>query len=120
MNTLVKNFLKATLIIISLLFLFTIILNILYYYDVLNNNTLKYGKMLFSILSFFLGGVFIGKNSLNKGYINGLKLSFIMTIIFLIIGIIFQNISITRIIYYSIMSICITFGAMIGISKKES
>lgn len=120
MSDLIKNFLKATLIIMGILFIFTIIFNILYYYDILNNNSLKYCKMLASILSFFIGGVFIGKNSLNKGYINGLKLSLIMIIIFLIFGIIFNNIKSSRIIYYLIMSVCITFGAMIGISKKES
>ena len=120
MSTFYKNFLKAILIILGLLLFFTIIFNILYYFDLLSNNTLKYGKMLTSVLSFFLGGLFIGKHSSNKGYINGLILSLIIVIIFLLFGIIFNNINISRIIYYLIMSICITFGAMIGISKKES
>ena len=120
MSDLVKSFFKATLIILGLIFVFSILFNILYYYDILSNNSLKYCKMLASILTFFIGGVFIGKNSVNKGYINGLKLSLIMTIVFLILGIIFNNIKLSRIIYYLIMSVCITFGAMIGISKKES
>ena len=120
MNNLIKNYVKATLIILGLLFIFSIIFNILYYYDILNNNSLKYFKMLVSIISFFIGGIFIGKKSLNKGYINGLKLSLIIVIIFVTIGIIFNNINFTRIFYYLIMSTCITFGAMIGINKKES
>ena len=118
MSLMTKNLFKSITIIISLLFIFSIIINILYYFDIISNNISKYIKMLFSILSFFIGGLYIGKNSLNKGYINGLKLSFVIVILFLIIGIAVNNLSYSRIIYYIIITICITFGAMIGISKK--
>ena len=120
MSDLIKSFIKATIIILSLLFMFSIILNILYYYDVISNSLLKYIKIILSIISFFIGGLFIGRKSINKGYLNGLKLSLIMIIIFILLGIVFNNIKFIRIIYYIIMSICITFGSMIGISKKES
>lgn len=120
MSTIVKNFLKAVAIIIGLLFFFSIIINILYYLDVINNNTTKYIKLLLSIITFFIGGVFIGKNSPSKGYINGLKLSLIMIVFFIIMGIIFGNLKLFRIVYYLIMATCITFGAMIGISKREN
>ena len=117
MNLIFKYFLKAAAIIIGLLFLFSIIINLLYYFDIINNNISKYIKMLLSIISFFIGGLYIGKKSTSKGYMNGLKLSFVMIILFITIGIILNNISFSRIIYYIIVTICITFGSMIGISK---
>ena len=75
--------------------------------------------MVLSIISFFVGGLYIGMKSDNKGYLNGLKLSIIIIFITLLLSIIFNNLKITRIIYFFIVAICITFGSMIGISKKE-
>ncbi len=118
MNIIIKNYLKAIGIILILLLSFSLIINSLYYFDIINNDFTKYLKLFLSILSFFIGGIYIGKHSLNKGYINGLKLSIIIIFIFLITGIIFNNLSFLRIIYYLIIAFCITFGSMIGISKK--
>ena len=120
MSLTIKNFIKSIIIVLMSLLISAIIINILYYYDIINNNITKYIKMILSISIFFVSGVYIGKNSPSKGYINGLKLSLIMTIIFIIFGIIFGNISVSRIIFYLIMTISITFGAMIGISKNAN
>ena len=120
MSYTIKNFVKSVLIIIVLLIILSLVINILYYFDIINNNVVKYIKMFLLILTFFIGGLYIGKNSIAKGYINGLKLSLIMVLLFFIIGLIFNNLSFSRIIYYLITITCITFGAMIGISKKES
>ena len=120
MNITLKNLIKATSLILCLLFIFSIIINSLYYFDIINNNVVKYFKMMLSILTYFIGGSFIGKKSDNKGYINGLRLSGIIVIISIITGVLCQNISTLRIVYYLITTICITFGAMIGISKKTS
>lgn len=119
MSKTLKTFLKSILIIIIGLFISSILINTLYYFDIVSNNIIKYLKMFLSIGIFFISGLYIGKNSTSKGYINGLKLSLIIVIIFIIFGLIFNNIIVSRIIYYLIMSTCITFGAMIGISKKE-
>jgi len=111
---------KAMVIILSLIIISTLIINLLYYFDIINNNVTKYLKMFFLVISFLIGGIYMGKHSPNKGYFYGLRLSFITIIIFVIFGIIFNNLSITRIIYYLITTFCITFGAMIGINKKNN
>ena len=113
------NLIKATGLIIILLLISSIIINTLYYYDIISNNLVNYIKMFFSITIYFIGGLYIGKKSNNKGYINGLKLSLIIVIISLLLSIIFNNIKVTMIIYYILTTICITFGSMIGINKKE-
>lgn len=119
MSLIIKNFLKAMIIVIILLFISSFIINILYYFDIISNNLVKYLKMFLAIFSFFISGVYIGKKSISKGYINGLKLSLIIIILFLILGIIFNNIKLSRIIYYLLIMVSVTFGSMIGISKKE-
>ena len=118
MNKNIVNLFKGTLLIIILLFLFSIIINVLYYFDIINNNLIKYIKMFLSITTFFIGGLYIGKKSDYKGYQNGLKLSIIIVILMLLLTIIFNNFKVSRIIYLLITIICITFGSMIGINKK--
>ena len=120
MNKTIINLLKSTLLIIILLFISSIIINILYYFDIINNNIIKYLKMFISIIIYFIGGVYIGKKSNSKGYINGLKLSGIIVILTLILSIMFNNLKVSRIIYFILTTICITFGSMIGINNNKN
>ena len=120
MNIIWKKTIKALSIIFILLFISTLVINILYYFDIINNNTIRYFKMIVSILCFFIGGIYMGKNSPNKGYIYGLRLSLITIIIFTVMGIIFNNLKLSRLIYFLIVTFCITFGAMLGINKKNN
>ena len=114
------NLFKSVALIMVLLFISSIIINTLYYFDVINNNLVKYFKMFLSIISFFIGGINIGKKTDNKGYISGLKLSLIIVIIITLLSIIIGNFSISRIIYLLILTTAITFGSMIGINKKTT
>ncbi len=75
--------------------------------------------MFSSLIVFFLGGIYIGKKTEAKGYINGLKLSIIMVIITFILNILFNNFKLIKIVYYLLTTICITFGSMVGINKKS-
>ncbi len=120
MSKSIINLIKTTSLIIILLLISSIIINSLYYYDIISNNYINYLKMFLSILSYFIGGVYIGKKSDNKGYINGLKLSLIIVVISFILSFIFNNLKVTMIIYYILTTICITFGSMIGINKKNN
>ena len=110
---------KGSLLIIILLFIVSILINIFYYFDVINNNLINYLKMFLTITIFFVGGIYIGKKSESKGYINGLKLSLIIVLFFFTISIIFNNYKVSRIIYYLITTTCITFGSMIGINNNK-
>lgn len=120
MNKTIINLLKGTILIFILLFISSLIINIIYYFDIINNNLINYLKMFIAILIFFIAGIYIGKKSESKGYLNGLKLSLIIVIITLLLSIIFNNFKVSKIIYYLIITSCITFGSMIGINKKES
>lgn len=109
----------ALLIIFLLIIIFSFFINTLYYFDILSNNIVRYLKMIYLISSFFIGGIYMGLNSPNKGYLYGLRLSLIYIIISIILSIIFNKITLSKIIYYIILTSCITFGSMIGINKKH-
>lgn len=120
MKLIYLKILKSIIIIFICLLISSLIINLLYYFDVLNYNIVKYFKLSFTVLSFFVGGIYMGKNSPNKGYLYGLKLSLFVILLFIIFGIIFNNFDITRIIFYIITTICITFGSMLGINNKRT
>ena len=120
MNKTIITLIKSLSIILFSLFISSLFINTLYYFDIINNNLINYIKLFISIIIFFIGGLYIGFHSNSKGYINGLKLSILVVIITLILNIIFGNFKLTKIIYYLITTICITFGSMIGINKTKS
>ena len=120
MKLLWKETLKSLLIIFILIIISSLIINVLYYNDIISNTLLKFIKIIFIVLSMFIGGIIMGKNSPNKGYLYGFRLSILVIILFLLFGIIFDNIKGSRIIFYLITIFTITFGSMLGINKKNS
>lgn len=104
---------------IPLLFML-LLLNTMYYYDIVNNNIVKFLKIFVVVISSFISGIIRGYNSINKGYINGIKLSIIVIITLLIISLILGEFNIKDIIYYIIIALSITFGSMIGINKRKN
>lgn len=119
MNINYKNILRSLFILIISLLMSTLIINILDYFDILNSNLIKYFKMFLIIISFIIGGITIGKNSLNNGYLHGLRLSLCTITIFIILSLIMGEFKPIKVIYYIIITICITLGSMIGINYKK-
>lgn len=116
----IKIYLKSLLWFIIPLLILLLILNTFYYFDLISNNIIKYLKIIIILIPSFLTGLTRGYHSLNKGYINGLKLSGIIITFLLIISLILKEFNFTDIIYYIIITLTITFGSMVGINKKKS
>ena len=98
----------------------TLIITVMSYFNIFNSNTLKWFKLLFITISLYIGGFYIGKNSSNKGYLEGLKLSGIIILLLFIVsylafnkGLNFKN----TIYYLLIMGSCI-LGSITGINKR--
>ena len=115
-----KTYLKCLLAFIITLLILLLISTILYYFDIINYNFVKYFKIFTIIVSSFISGFIRGINSLNKGYINGIKLSVIIVAILFIFSLIVRPFNFDDLIYYIIIILTTTFGAMVGISKKQS
>ena len=120
MNKYVK-YLKALLYIFIPLFIFNIVLSILYYFDVIEGNTLNILNLVITIISVIIGGIYIGNKAEKKGYLEGLKLGFIISLIFLLMNfIIFKGLNTKSLIYYLALILISTFGSMIGISTRKN
>ena len=113
------KYLKGLLFFLVPFLVLTLLITILYYFDILNNQIIKYFKIVIVILSCLLGGFIIGRSSNSKGYLNGIKLSSIIIVIFLILNLILGGFKWYHLVYYLIILVTTTIGSMLGISLKK-
>ena len=118
MNYLKKlgKFILFTLISIILLGL---MLNALYYFDIISNNVYNIMKMVIILVILFINSLLLGKNSSKYGIVEGLKLGAIFLLFMVIIKLIIKSPFDIRTFIYSIIILLTTsIGAVIGINKK--
>lgn len=107
--------------ILGISFVLTFLITLFSYFNILGEKATNTLLLLSTIISMIIGGIIIGKNSNKKGFIEGLKLGLIITILFLLFGYlgIKYNYKLNDIIYYLILVTSSTLGSMIGINKKK-
>ena len=105
----------------SILLLSTFLLTILNYFNIIGSGIVSVFKIIIPLVSLFVGGFIIGKKSKNKGWIEGLKLGIILTIIISLFNYLGLDMSFNfkNIIYFLILILITIFGSIIGINKKE-
>lgn len=112
---------KALLTTILSLIIGLILITLLNYFNILGINLTNISKILILIFSIFLGSFKLGKMSLKKGYLEGLKYGLILTIIFFLLNLLItKNIKIRLLILYIIINITSIMGSMFGILKKKN
>ena len=72
-------------------------------------------------LSFFIGGFILGRKSINKGWLEGIKLGLICIFILFIFNFLAfnQGYSLNNLINYLIVLLANILGSMIGINTKK-
>ena len=80
-----------------------------------------YFKLILIVLSFFIGGSYIGRKAQNKGYLEGIKIAVVsIVILFLLSYAGFGNKpNLSLLIYYLIIFLSCIFGSIIGINKSK-
>ena len=117
----IKKYLISYLYTISIILMSYLIITILNYFNIINTNTTNTLKLITIIISIFIGSFLIGRKSIKKGYLEGIKYSIIFIILLLLLNIIFYKYFNTNlIIYYIIILISSIFGSMLGINFKKS
>ena len=99
-----NKYLKSSIYTFSFLIGLTLFTTLLNYINILNGKTLLIVNIIVSIISLFIGGFVIGKNSSSKGWLNGIKMGGINIGIFLILSILLKfKFAVFSIIYYIIL-----------------
>ena len=122
MIKLLKNYLKSFIYIFISIIIFTFIITLLEYFNILNGNALNIMELIMMVITFFVVSFFLAKNSSSKGYQKGLILSIIYVFISIIFAyLIFRfSIKVKDFIYFLIIIASSTLGGMIGINKSKT
>lgn len=97
-----------------------LLLNTLYYFDIISNNIYNIMKMIIVLTTLFINALILGKNTDKYGILEGLKLGAIFILIMIIIKIITNSTFDIRTFIYSIIIILTTsIGSIIGINKLQ-
>ena len=97
-----------------------LLLNTLYYFDIISNNIYNIMKMIIVLTTLFINALILGKNIDKYGILEGLKLGAIFILIMIIINIITNSTFDIRTFIYSIIIILTTsIGSIIGINKLQ-
>lgn len=117
--TYIKKYGKRLIFTIISIIISLFILTILYYFNIISSNTNKILKIIIILSNIFISSFILGKNTPSKGYLEGIKLSFLILPIFIIFSLITSTLKFKVIIYYLIISITSILGSMIGINRKK-
>ena len=118
----IKNLLIGSLYILASILILTFITTLLSYVDILKDKIIPIIQILISIISFFIGGMCIGKNTSKKRFIEGAKLGLLFSIILVLFSTLILNnkFELKYIFYYCILIFSSTLGSMICIEKKNN
>lgn len=115
----VKRYSISILSIVLSLMVATLLLTTLYYFDYISTGTYKFFKIGTLIVALIANSIVLGRSSIKKGYLDGIKLGVMLIIFCTLVSIMQKNISIKLILYNIIILISSTLGSMIGINTKR-
>lgn len=115
-----KKFIKPLLYSLGILFIFTFFITIFNYIGLISGLPLKIIKIIIPIICYALGGFMIGKCSDKKGWLSGIEIGLMLTIVLLIINLLFNTKStIIVIAYYIALIVISTISSILGINRKK-
>ncbi|SRR5574344_1148715 len=115
-----KKYMIAVGYTLGLIAVFTIIISILNYFELINNTVFNILKLVIPIVSTMVGGFLIGKSSDRNGYQSGIKFGLVYSGIAVVIDLIFYKINFNFFVFIAIIIIASMFGSMIGINKRAT
>lgn len=117
----VLKYLKALLYMLISVIVFSFFISTLNYFDIIGKGLINVFQIIAVIVSMFIGGFYVGKNSSNKGYLQGLKIGGIaLTILFLLNYLGFGNgFSLEILLFYLIVMVSVITGSVVGINKNK-
>lgn len=113
---------KSLGISIGILLILTFIITLLNYINLISIKIVTAFSYITPFISFFIGGLLLGKTSINKGWLEGIKFGLIIIILSFVFNYLAfdQGFNISNIILYTITIISSIIGSMIGINLKNS
>lgn len=117
-----KKLSKSLGISIIILLVMTFIITLLNYINLINIKIVNAFSYITPFISFFIGGLLLGKTSINKGWLEGIKFGLVIIILSFIFNYLAfdQGFNISNVILYTITILSSIIGSMVGINLKNS
>ena len=117
----IKKYIKTAVSFLISLIILILILNTLYYFNIISLNIFNILRLIISLLIIFLTGRNLGKKVTKNGYLEGMKLGLFIILLFFSSSLLFKvDFSIKVIIYYIILFSISVIGSMNGINAKKT
>ena len=97
----------------------TLIVTILYYFNLIDSGIVYIIKYIIPIISISISGYIMGSHSKEKGYLSGIKIGASIILVFLVLVLLFDKISIKTLLYYVILMLISILGSMLGINLQK-
>lgn len=112
-----KKYTFSFLLFLAIIFVFTFFLSIFHYFDVLSYQAVAVIKFIILLVSFFGGGFFMSVSATKKGWLEGLKFAFVVSIFLLLFQVlgIDKSFRMKDLIFYLVLFMTSILGGMIGI-----
>ena len=116
----VKQFFKAFGLVLMIILISTIVITILDYFNLFSESLTNIFLFVITLISIIIGSYKLGKKSSKKGIIEGLKLGIVISVSFMLMGLITgNNFQISNTIYYVILIISSILGSIVGKNRKQ-
>ncbi len=117
------NYLKNLMIRYLWTILETIILSFLltalYYFDFISTPFFSLFLLFSLLIPVFVNSFLLGKVSSKKGYLEGIKFSFLIILFFMIITCLYSKFQWKNLLYYAIILFTSIMGSIMGINQKK-
>lgn len=115
----ILKYLKTLGLYFGSLLILSILITTFNYFDWFNPIIIKVLTLLFIVISLFIPGFYIGYNSTSKGYLEGIKIASIISIIHILISFLLKALDIKILILVVIIFVFTILGSIMGINKKQ-
>ena len=112
-----KKYTFSFILFLAIIFVFTFFLSIFHYFDVLSYQAVAVIKFIILLVSFFGGGFFMSVSATKKGWLEGLKFAFVVSVFLLLFQVlgIDKSFHMKDLIFYLVLFMTSILGGMIGI-----
>lgn len=115
-----KKYIKPIIGLAIFLLIYLLVLSLTHYLGLFKLASIGTINFVIMAIASFMGGVLRGKKTSKKGYLEGLKLGGILSLVLLLINIIFfRHFDLYVVMYYLILVVSAVIGSMIGINMHH-
>lgn len=117
-----KNILTCFGIVIASIMVLSFIMTIFSFFNILNDSVTSFFKILIPIISLLMSGIVMGRNSTKKGWLEGLKLGLLVSLLIMLFNMLGlrNSFKISNLLFYTILTFSSVVGSMIGIVAKKT